>query len=257
MKRYFTFIFIIFLSFVVQAQPVKFKVMSYNLRFGELASLEELAAFIKEQNPDIVAIQEVDCRTYREGVPNQHGKDFVTELGFHTGMLTAYGKTIPHAGGYYGIGVLSKFPMSSIERVYLPLTENGREQRAVLIADVEYSEGKYITFACTHLDYTNTQERQVQVAKLNEVLLNRPYPVLIGGDFNARPDSKEIAEGMSPWKQLCNIEPTIPSTSPRNKIDYIFAYPRNKWKSIKSITWQSSLSDHLPIGTEVELIETP
>jgi len=236
------------------SEPIKLKILCYNLRFGELASLEELAAFIKEQNPDIVALQEVDCRTYRNGVPQQHGKDFATELGFRTGMLTAYGKTIPYAGGYYGIAILSKYPLAKVERIYLPKTENGKEQRAVLVADVEYREGEYITFASVHLDYTNTEERQVQVKKLNEVLQAQAYPIIVAGDFNAYPDSKEISEGMSDWKTVSNLEPTIPAKAPRSTIDYIFCYPKDRWKGDDAVTYSNiQLSDHLPVSAVVVL----
>lgn len=233
--------------------PVRLKVLSYNLRFGELASLEELARFIKEQNPDIVALQEVDCHTQRDRTPQQHGKDFATELGFRTGMLSAYGKTIPYAGGYYGIAILSKYPFAKVERIYLPKTENGKEQRAVLVADIEYREGEYITLASTHLDHTNTEERQVQVKKLNEVLLTKPNPVIVAGDFNAHPDSKEISEGMSPWKIVSNMKPTIPAKTPRATIDYIFCYPKDKWMETDAITYDVQLSDHLPISAVIEL----
>lgn len=231
----------------------RLKVLSYNLRFGELASLEELAAFINQQNPDIVALQEVDCRTSRDRAPRQHGKDFATELGFRTGMIAAYGKAIPYAGGYYGIAILSKYPLAKVERIYLPKTENGKEQRAVLVADVEFREGEYITFASTHLDYTNTEERQVQVKKLNEVLLAQSYPVIVAGDFNARPDSKEISKGMEAWKTVSNGEPTIPADAPRHTIDYIFCYPKETWTEIEATTYQVDLSDHLPISAVIEL----
>ena len=260
--KYTKFISLVFLIVLFQFIPntvytqeisVRLKVLCYNLRFGELASLEELAAFIKEQNPDVVALQEVDFRTRRDRAPKQHDKDFVTELGFRTGMLSAYGKTIPYAGGYYGIGILSKYPLSSVERIYLPKTENGKEQRALLVADVEYEEGQYFTFACTHLDYTNTEERQVQVKKLNEILLVKPHPVIVAGDFNARPDSKEMSEGMSAWKKVCDMSPTVPANAPRNKIDYIFCFPVDRWESVEAITYQLALSDHLPISAVVEL----
>lgn len=231
----------------------RLKVLSYNLRFGELASLEELAAFIKEQDPDIVALQEVDCRTYRDRAPGQHGKDFATELGFRTGMIPAYGKTIPYAGGYYGIAILSKYPLAKVERVYLPKTANGKEQRAVLVADVEYQEGAYFTFASTHLDYTNTMERQEQVKKLNEVLLAQKNPVIVAGDFNARPNSKEISEGMSAWKIVSNLEPTVPANAPRSTIDYIFGYPKDKWGNVEATTYKVALSDHLPVSAVVEM----
>lgn len=237
-----------------QETPVKIKVLCYNLRFGELASLEEFATFIKELDPDVVALQEVDCRTYRDRAPKQHDKDFVTELGFRTGMLSAYGKTIPYAGGYYGIGILSKFPLAKVERIYLPKTEeNGKEQRAILVADVEYQDNKYFTFASTHLDYTNTTERQLQVKELNRVLLAKPYPVIVAGDFNARPDSKEICEGMSAWKTVSGLEPTVPANAPRSTIDYIFCYPKDKWVSVSATTYKVGFSDHLPVSAVVEM----
>lgn len=61
------------------------KIMTYNLRFGEKASLEELAeGRSRAQRPDLVALQEIDCRTRRPGVERQHDKDFVTELGLRS-----------------------------------------------------------------------------------------------------------------------------------------------------------------------------
>ena len=62
-----------------------------------MASLEQLAQFIKEQNPDIVALQEVDCNTYREQAPKQNNKDFATELDSEPDD-SAYGKRYPIKG---------------------------------------------------------------------------------------------------------------------------------------------------------------
>lgn len=253
LKLLFTLLcFSLYLSTQGQNEQEQLKVLSYNLRFGELASLEELAEFIKAVNPDVVALQEVDVRTYRDRAPQQNGKDFITELGFRTGMLSAYGKTIPYKEGYYGVGILSKYPLAFVERVYLPLTKNGKEQRALLLADIEYKDGFYFTFASTHLDYTGTEERQVQVEKINEVLLNKPYPVIIAGDFNARPDSEEIKNGMSQWKQISSIDkPTVPVEEPKHQIDYIFCYPRNNWEKVSDSTFNVKLSDHTPIEATV------
>lgn len=252
-KLLFFLYFISSLGMYAIQDPEPLKVLCYNLRFGELASLEELAEFIKSVDPDIVALQEVDVRTYRERAPKQNGKDFITELGFRTGMLSAFGKTIPYMDGYYGVGILSKYPLASVERVHLPKTEHGKEQRALLIADVEYRDGAYITLVSTHLDYTNTQERQVQVKALNEALMKRPYPVLVAGDFNAVPDSEEILNGMKHWKDLSGIEPTIPAENPKRKIDYIFGYPAENWELVRDSTYQIQLSDHLPISAIVRI----
>src|SRR5699024_10278818 len=110
------------------------------------------------------------------------------------------------------------YPLAKIEREYLPKTKHGEEQRAVLIADIEYEENKYFTFASTHLDYTNSTERQTQVKRLNELLLGRKYPVIIGGDFNAYPDSIEIEEGMKAWMRASELKPTVSAENPENTI---------------------------------------
>lgn len=236
-----------------QEKQDTFKILSYNLRFGELASLEQLAEFIKNEDPDFVALQEVDVNTYRDRAPNQNGKNFITELAFYTGMFGAYAKTIDYKGGYYGIGILSKFPLASTERIFLPKTKHGKEQRALLIADIEYEDKTYITLVSTHLDYTNTLERQVQVEKLNELLKDKPHPIILAGDFNADPSSEEIKNGMSNWLQACDDKPTIPADKPKAKIDYIFAYPKDQWKAMNAKTPKILLSDHLPVEATLKL----
>ncbi|MDX9883990.1 MAG: endonuclease/exonuclease/phosphatase family protein [Prolixibacteraceae bacterium] len=260
-RIFFLLIAIQFILFIPQLQaqesksnePVKLKILCYNLRFGELASLEELAGFIKSQNPDIVALQEVDVKTHRPRAPHQNGKDFITELGFRTGMLTAYAKTIPHEGGYYGIGILSKFPFVETRRIMLPYPEGAKEQRAMLYSNIELDNGQLLTFVCTHLDYTISSVRQEQVKALNEELKGNPYPMIVCGDFNAKPGSPEISQGMAAWKQVTNSDFTVPANAPKSKIDYIFCFPGEQWKCISTETPRVALSDHLPVNAELEL----
>jgi len=229
------------------------KVLCYNLRFGELASLEELAEFIKSENPDVVALQEVDVKTNRERAPHQNGKDFITELGFRTGMLTAYARTIDYFGGYYGIGILSKYPFEKTRKVVLPIPEGSKEQRALLLADVELPDNRRFIFVSTHLDHSSSEVRTVQVKALNKALKKIKLPVIVAGDFNGRPDSPEIKDGMKKWSQACSPEFTIPSQNPKSKIDYIFYKPTSNWKVNNSYTPKVTLSDHLPVVAEMEL----
>ena len=44
----------------------KLRVMSYNLRFGEIASMTEIGSYIKSLDADIVALQECDWDTHRK-----------------------------------------------------------------------------------------------------------------------------------------------------------------------------------------------
>lgn len=231
----------------------RIKVLNYNLRFGELASLEELAEFIRNTNPDIVALQEVDVKTNRERAPHQNGKDFITELGYRTGLLSAYARTIDYSGGYYGIGILSKYPFEQTRKIMLPLPEGSKEQRALLLADVELPGNVQFTFVSTHLDHSSSSVRMVQVQAINEVLANNPHPLIIAGDFNARPESPEIEAGMNGYKQLCSNDYSVSADNPRFKIDYIFGKPAGRWTKLEAETPQIQLSDHLPLISVVNL----
>ena len=235
------------------SEPFPITVLSYNLRFGELASLEQFAEFIKMEDPDVIALQEVDVRTSRPVAPHQNGKDFITELGYLTGMLTAYARTIDYSGGYYGIGILSKYPFKKTEKIMLPMPEGAKEQRAALIADVELPGGKCFTFISTHLDHSVSLVRKAQVKAINKAVKKNRYPVIIAGDFNSRPDSPEIREGMKKWEQACSNDFTHPSDLPKSKIDYIFYKPSNRWKAVSSSTPRTELSDHLPVKVKIEL----
>ena len=231
--------------------------MTYNLRFGELASLEELGECIKNENPDVVMLQEVDVNTHRKRAPKQNGKHFISELGFYTKMFSVYGKSIPYEGGYYGLGLLSKYPFVSTERILLPMVEAGREQRSLLTGKIELDNGRIITIASTHLDL-KAPIRLVQVKYINEVLGKVNNPILLGGDFNARPADAEIAEGMARWRRSMPDDVfTIPAEKPNSKIDYIFSYPQETWRVIDAKVPEVTLSDHRPVVAILELEVQP
>lgn len=162
-------------------------------------------------------LQEVDSKTYRERAPRQNGKDFITELGYRTGMYPLYGKSITYKNGYYGIGMLSKHPYFRVEKMMLPRPQE-KEQRVMLQGTFEVNGTDTITFACTHLDYFSEDTRFLQIQKITETLMQSPYPVILGGDFNARPDSKTIQRGMAGWNLLTNDDLTFPSHKPSIKI---------------------------------------
>lgn len=248
-------ILLLFSSCLSAQEKTQLKIMSYNLRFGELASLEQLGNFIKSENPDIVLLQEVDIYTNRERALHQNGKNFIAELGYYTNMMSLFGKSITYEGGYYGLGILSKYPFIQTERFLLPLVEEKREQRSLLTALLELDNGQQITVACTHLDL-KPEIRIEQVAAINNLLKNKTTPILLAGDFNAKPDSPEIAEGMKGWQHSCKNDVfTIPAKAPKSKIDYIFSYPEKQWKLINSYVPEVTLSDHRPVVATLELIK--
>lgn len=244
----------IFISCALCAQDtIRVRVMTYNLRFGELASLEELASQIKAFKPDFVALQEVDVKTDRKRTPHQKGKDFISELAYHTGMFGLYGKTIELSPGYYGIGILSKHPYISTQKTMLPHPIEKHEKRAMLEGLFEVGSDT-IVFVSTHLDVNSPDTRATQIGFINEHFKDYKYPVILGGDFNARHYSDAI-RGMDNWFPASNNDFGMPASKPIIKIDYLFGYPKEGWKIISTQTIQSLLSDHLPIITELEYIK--
>ena len=254
--KYFLAFFFAVMPFSFFAQKsVQLKVMTYNLRFGELASIKEIADFIVTCEPDFVALQELDCMTKRKRTPHQHNVNFVTELGYYTKMFPLYGKTISYAGGFYGIGMLTKFPYINVQKVILPNQKEGHEARALLMAEIELTSGDTIIVASTHLDYTSMASRAKQLEIITQILKEKHFPIILGGDFNATPDAMEIRTYFEDWQPLSiNSQLTSPAKEPKKKIDYLFGYPRKNWKLISSKVLKTSLSDHLPIFSEIELI---
>jgi len=238
-----------------QNEPTRLRVMTYNLRFGERASLEELAATIRDGRPDLVALQEVDCKTERPDVPHQHGRDFATELGYRTGMLPLYGKTIPHAGGMYGIGMLSALPYIEVRKTMLPRRGDTDEPRAMLAATVETAQGDTIVFLSTHFHHRGAESRLEQAEALAREAAALGRPVLLGGDFNAKPDEETIRRLLeNGWRMLCDTLPTFPAECPSVRIDYLFGYPAEAWELESTSVGEAETSDHRPVTSVVRLV---
>lgn len=240
---------------LVTAQQTELRVMTYNLRFGELASLEDMAHYISSQQPDLVALQECDWKTNRTRAPRQAGKAFVNELAYHTGLFGVYGKAIDYAGGYYGVGILSKYPIIKSERIFLPNPEPKKEQRVLLVAEIELPDKSVITFLSTHLEVSSPEARLAQIEFINSRVKEIKTPVVLAGDLNAIPSSNEITKGFSHWFNATDTTPTYSTYKPEIKIDYIYGLPKEKFRLIHTKTDTScTLSDHFPVLSVIKLI---
>lgn len=232
--------------------PREMKIMTYNLRFGELADMDRLAAEIKAQNPDFVAIQEVDVNTNRAASKHNNGLNYVTELAQRTGLFGYYGRAIDFGPGYYGIGILSRYPAEKIEKFELPNPGN-EEPRALLIGTFEMPDQK-IVFACTHLDYRDHETRKKQARFVADKLSQSPYPALLAGDFNATNGQIYIESIKAKMKNLTNDRKTWPADEPQDKLDFIFGYPAQNFELKSCFVPQPAkytASDHLPVISDI------
>ncbi len=213
--------FLIWSSSLCSAQNASsLRVLSYNVHhcrgLDEKVDLPRIAKIITDCKPDLVALQEIDNKTRRTGSVDQ-----TQELAQLTGMHGLFFKAIDFEGGGYGQAILSKAPLSEPQTVKLP-NRSGREQRIVGWVTTEI-HGQSVRFGTTHLDHADQAIRLEQAQQIASGLTALSQPSIIAGDFNASPESKEIAE-LSKSITFAKSErptPSFPAERPTKQIDYI------------------------------------
>ncbi|WP_422348437.1 endonuclease/exonuclease/phosphatase family protein [Flagellimonas sp.] len=233
------------------------KVLSFNVFGGRTTkgdlNFEVVAKVIRDVNPDLVALQEVDYNVNRS-----RKVDLATELGWRTKLIPIFARAMYYDGGEYGEGVLSRYSFLTTRSVPLPNIE-GQEPRTALEVVVELPSRDTIAFVGTHFAHEGPAGRELQAKALNEVFTKNKYPTILAGDLNARPGSKIITileEFWEPTYNRENPEPTSPSHDPKSKIDYIMFYPRNKWRVVdKEIIVDTYASDHCAYLVTLELLD--
>ncbi len=173
---------------------ISFRVLDVNTRMsGETVnySVVPFANFIKTYNPDFVMLQEVDFNADRS-----NKNDFTTQLAAQLGMFPVFGRAINITGGEYGVAILSKYPLVQTSNNALTAT-GAKEQRTVLYVDVLLpSDNQKIRIACTHLDHSTAEVRSAMVSQLNSYVTSSDLPIILSGDFNAKPAEACITTGM-------------------------------------------------------------
>jgi endonuclease/exonuclease/phosphatase family metal-dependent hydrolase len=234
------------------------KVMTYNIHHCNPPSeatkidIEAIASVINREKPDFVALQEVDVNTERSGKGNHQAK-LLAEL---TRMNYFFAKAIDHQGGDYGVAILSRFPILDSVQYELPVDKTiGGEPRTIAAITAEIARGKKVTFACTHLDLKE-QNRKTQAELIVKYFGNTSLPVIIGGDFNAKPDSPAMAYLDQTFTRSClqDCAPTIPVEKPNRTIDFIMFRPAQMVKAISTrVIDEKYASDHLPVFVELSI----
>jgi endonuclease/exonuclease/phosphatase family metal-dependent hydrolase len=234
---------------VLADQPVRLRVLSYNMHHGEgvdgQLDLKRIAGVIRSVKPDLVALQEVDKNARRTGVVDQPA--VLAEL---TGMNVAFGGNIKLQGGRYGNAVLSRFPITAVQNHRLPNVAAG-EQRGVLGAEVQVPGLRQpLVFYATHFDHRRDEAERVQSAEaVNALVTGNRQPALLLGDLNDVAGSETLDRLDKVWKRsLDQSLPTVPVGEPRRQIDFILMRPAACWEIIKTQVLEEAVaSDHRAI----------
>jgi endonuclease/exonuclease/phosphatase family metal-dependent hydrolase len=233
------------------------RVMTYNIHHcnppskeasGEI-DLEAIVRAIRQEAPDLVALQEVDVNTTRSGAFNQ-----AEEIGRRLGMQAFFAKALDYQGGEYGVAILSRFPLSETAVVQLPQGADPKsENRVLATARVTLPRGQVIRFGSTHLDVRNAQTREAQVQQIVSVAGREATPFIVAGDFNAQPGSPAIQVLDKHFTRTCqDCAPTIPVINPNRTIDFIAFSQGAPFRVLSQhVVPERYASDHLPVVAEL------
>jgi endonuclease/exonuclease/phosphatase family metal-dependent hydrolase len=213
------------------------KVMTYNVRhcagMDLVLDYDRTAAVIAQQQPDVVALQELDSMTSRSEQRYQLG-----ELASHTGYHPVFGAAIDYDGGKYGVGILTQEIPLSTKRIPLP----GDEPRVLLVVELQ----DYV-MACTHLDLEK-EPRLVSIPLIVEEARRWQKPFLLAGDWNDTPDSELLQEMMKYFTILSGNDVSYPADKPQECLDYVARFKGHSVDTLEStVIDEPEASDHRPV----------
>jgi len=251
---------------VKSQSPGTLRVLTYNIHHGEgmdkRFDYRRLAKVIRSLSPDIVALQEVDVGTERAS-----GVDQAAILGKLCRMRHVFGQAMPYQDGRYGEAILSRFPIQKVAINPLPY-QVGQEPRAAIEILIQPTGLPPITFVGTHLCHQSSENRIQQTRRIRELFSEQPpntpsqaqrndtpsqslpaatplpsqrsNPVILAGDFNARP-------GSEPMNVLLD-DGWVDTVAPRSKIDYVLVRRSDPWQVKEVIIHDDPVtSDHDPV----------
>jgi endonuclease/exonuclease/phosphatase family metal-dependent hydrolase len=243
------------------AGRLRLRVATFNIHHGaspdEALDLERVARVVEALRVDAVGLQEVDRHwSERSGLVDQPAW-----LARRLRMHHAYGANLdldPLEPGQprrqYGTAILSRWPIAAAENTPLPKFE-GHEQRGLLRARL-LVRGTGVMVATTHLQHNDNAERELQAARIVELLGEDPKRTILTGDLNAVPGTPEITTLTGAlddvWPRAGDGEGlTYSSLDPHARIDYVLASRDVRPATAEVVMRDPEASDHLPVVAEL------
>jgi endonuclease/exonuclease/phosphatase family metal-dependent hydrolase len=245
-------------------QDAAIRVLVFNIHAGRDAAgkdnIADLAALVRTTGADVVLLQEVDRGTNRSGHVDQ-----VQALIDATGFSGIFGRSLDYDGGQYGVAALARRGFVFNETVDLPVAPvqtragGSHEPRAALVMSAVTRHGR-LQAVTTHLDASAEDTYRLQEAALVLNIVrarsSADTPVLVGGDFNAEPDSavvRRLRDGglRDAWSECGQGDGfTYPADQPRKRIDYVFLTGNLRCSAAEVI--DTKISDHRPLFVTIE-----
>lgn len=237
---------------------MRFSVLSYNLNYSR--ALQKIDTIIREVNPDIIALQEINT--------SEETLQIIVKEGY---QLTDYSNSFIKRDIIYGIATFYRQKKiffkharsidlpSSLYEVIEFFIRGRRRQRTVLKTDLTFGNNKNVSIYNVHFSpYTMNTMRIKQLKQTLEALKDNTSPTIILGDFNYLPYGRKTFEAVFSEQGLGeatkNITETFKSTHRflpiRFKLDYIL-YKNLKHVETRKLPYK--FSDHSPILSTFEI----
>lgn len=242
---------------------IPLRVMTYNIRSGN-GNLDSTAAAIREQQPDIVALQEVDVHWAERSAFADQVSGLAAKLGMEARFAPIYVLPSLTPGGAqreFGVALLSRFPIvrfrnDTIARLSTQVQNPAPSPAPGLLDAVLDVQGHPVRVFNTHLDYRKDPAvRAQQVQQVLGFIGDLGVPTLVFGDMNAAPDAPELQPLLQrlhdAWSGSTSPGFTYPAEAPRERIDYVLVSPQFTVRSVR--VPDTKASDHRPVVAELLL----
>jgi endonuclease/exonuclease/phosphatase family metal-dependent hydrolase len=225
------------------------RIASYNVHRAigrdRRTNQQRILDVLREVDADVVALQEVEAR--------DGGADMLAWLGEQLGFRAIPGTTLIRHDGHFGNGILSRFPVRAVH--HCDLSWRGREPRAAIAADLDFTDGEPLRFVATHLGL-RPAERRDQVTRLLKLFTDRPFErAVLVGDLNEWFLWGRPLRRLHRYFKRTPCPPTFPSSMPFLSLDRVWTHPRSLLT--KLTVHRSPLarmaSDHLPIVATLDM----
>lgn len=210
--------------------------------------LDELIRFIREIDPDVMGLIEVDSGSYRSGRKSQ-----VETIADALGHFHTYRSKYAQDSRWQRIPIYNKqgnafLAKDTIREEKYHYFERGMKK---LVIELEL---EHVTFFLVHLAL-NYKVRQDQLIHLYHMIKATDRPHIVAGDFNALLGEKELqllqaATGLQNADPA--MQPTFPSRRPRRHLDFILHSPQIMINRFDIPRVQ--LSDHLPLVVDFDVL---
>jgi endonuclease/exonuclease/phosphatase family metal-dependent hydrolase len=226
------------------------RVTTWNIRGAAQPDLDRIAAAIREQRPDVVALQEVrrhQARAIAEALGWQH----VWARKHH-----------PFSPALWwlaeGLAIVTPHGLSDrVARTLTPGVSTWTYRHRVVLAATVHRGADALRVYDTHLAPHRQADARIQQAqRVADLVSDERMPAVVAGDLNADGEVEVVRPFHAVGLRDPGGGPTHPSMSPHRRFDYVLVPERSAVVDHHTPdggdAWRE-LSDHLPLTVELAL----